>query len=209
MACSMPPMYWSTGMQWRAAAGSNGPVGVPRVAEAQEVPRRVDEGVHGVGLAPGRAAADRAGRVQEALVEAPAATDRSGGTRRRRARGPASWSSGTGTDAVVGAVDDRDRAAPEALARDQPVAQPVVDLALADALLLEPVDGPGLRRGDVEAVEEAAVDLRAVAGVGPPPLASQSSGGCDGAHDRRARGAVAKSQSRSSSAGTAMIAPVP
>ena len=27
MACSIPPMYWSTGIQWTAAAGSNGRVG--------------------------------------------------------------------------------------------------------------------------------------------------------------------------------------
>ena len=35
----------------------------PRIGEAREVPRRVDEGVHGVGLAPRRAAALRAGDV--------------------------------------------------------------------------------------------------------------------------------------------------
>ena len=50
----MPPMYWSTGMKCRAARVERA-LGVPRVAEAQEVPRGVDEGVHGVGLAPGRA----------------------------------------------------------------------------------------------------------------------------------------------------------
>ena len=68
MACSIPPMYWSTGIQWRAMSGSKGQVGGPRVGEAQEVPRRVDEGVHGVGLAGGRAAADRAGGVEELRV---------------------------------------------------------------------------------------------------------------------------------------------
>ena len=68
MACSMPPMYWSTGMKCRAMAGIEGPVLGPRVAEAQEVPRRVDEGVHGVGLALGRAPADGARRMTERRV---------------------------------------------------------------------------------------------------------------------------------------------
>src|ERR1700731_2966198 len=46
----------------------DGRFGRPRVAEALEVPRRVDEGVHGVGLALGRPPAYGAGGVQEALV---------------------------------------------------------------------------------------------------------------------------------------------
>ena len=45
------------------------PVRAPRIAEAQEVPGRVDERVHGVGLAPGRPSVDRAGGVEEPLVE--------------------------------------------------------------------------------------------------------------------------------------------
>ena len=51
-----------------------------RVAEAEEVPRRVDERVHRVGLALGRPAVDRAGRVEEALVARRAATGRSART---------------------------------------------------------------------------------------------------------------------------------
>ena len=70
MACSIPPMYWSTGIQWAAAAWSTALVGGPRVAEALEIPGRVDEGVHGVGLPLGRAAALRTGGVQEGLVVA-------------------------------------------------------------------------------------------------------------------------------------------
>jgi hypothetical protein len=64
----------------------------PRVAEAQEVPRRVDEGVHRVGLARRRAAADRAGRVRRKPASSAAATRRSAGTRRRRATAPAARS---------------------------------------------------------------------------------------------------------------------
>ena len=106
---------------------------------------------------------------------------------------------------MVGAVDDGDGAAPVALARDQPVAQPVVDCALADALLLEPLDGAVLGGGDVETVEEAAVDLDAVARVGRRrrrPILGRLHGADDGRSCRRAN-----SQSRSSSAGTAMMAP--
>ena len=49
-------------------------------------------------------------------------------------------------DAAVRAVDHRDGRAPVALAADQPVAQPVVDRALADAAVRQPVGHVGLRR---------------------------------------------------------------
>ena len=49
--------------------GIEGPVGAPGIAEAQEVPGGVDEGVHGVGLAAGRPPIDGAGGVEEPLVE--------------------------------------------------------------------------------------------------------------------------------------------
>jgi hypothetical protein len=88
---------------------------------------------------------------------------------------------GNGDDAVVGAVDDGDRAPPEPLARDQPVAEPVVDLAGADPLLLEELDRPVLRRRHVEPVEEAAVDLGSLARVG---AALEVVGGLDRPHDR-------------------------
>src|SRR3712207_8876680 len=45
-------------------------------------------------------------------------------------------------DPVALAVDDRDGRAPVALAGEQPVAQPVVDRAVAPALRVEPVDDP-------------------------------------------------------------------
>ena len=63
MACSMPPMYWSTGIQYASAAGSQAASSLVGVAVAQEVPGRVDERVHRVGLALGRPAARRAGDV--------------------------------------------------------------------------------------------------------------------------------------------------
>ena len=57
------------GHEMARRGGVERPVGAPRIAEAQEVPGRVDERVHGVGLAPGRAPVDRAGGVEEPLVE--------------------------------------------------------------------------------------------------------------------------------------------
>ena len=104
-----------------------------RVAKTQEVPRRVDEGVHRVGLAQSRAATDRAGRLQEPLVEAQrrlacrAELDVLGKQDRELV-------DGDGHDPVVGAVHDGDRAAPVSLAADQPVPQAVVHLARADAV---------------------------------------------------------------------------
>ena len=185
--------------------GAERGVGI-RIGEAQEVPRRVDEGVHRVGLAHGRPAAIRAGRVQEALVEA----------QRRLARRPELDVVGRQhRQLVVGhrhacrtrAVDDGDRAAPEALAADQPVTQAVVDLALADALGFEPVDGvAGLRRR-----RPSSPSRKPLLMAGPSPVYA-----CAGQPSGRATvsmigspNAVAKSQSRWSSPGTAMIAPVP
>src|SRR5205807_9373338 len=93
---------------------AEGHVLVPRVGEAQEVPGRVDEGVHGVGLAYSGSAVDRARRVEEAFVE----------SQRRLTGGPEldvvggedrELVLGDGHDTMVGAVNDGDRAAPEPL----------------------------------------------------------------------------------------------
>ena len=84
------------------------------------------------------------------------------------------------------AVHGWDGAAPETLARHEPVAQPVVDLALADPLLLEPLDGPNLRLRGVEAVEEATVDLRALAAVRAAPIRLPSLRRPDRAHHGQA-----------------------
>ena len=69
-------------------------------------------------------------------------------------------------DAALRAVDHRDRAAPVALARHAPVAQPVAHLARADAAPLELLDHAPLGGGDVEAVQEIGVDQPALADVG-------------------------------------------
>ena len=90
------------------------------------VPRRVDEGVHRVGLAPRRPPHAGHGRARNSS-SASAATRR--WARSRRPRGSSTGSSvlGHGLRAAVVAVDDRDRRAPVALAADQPVAQAVGD----------------------------------------------------------------------------------
>ncbi len=140
------------------------PVGGPRVAEAQEVPRRIHEGVHGVGLAGGRSAALWACRHAEGIARGQGRDtgrlelDVVGGEHGQLVLGHRH-------DAVVRAVDDGDRAAPESLPRHQPVAQPVVHRSHADAFGLQPLDGLRLGLGYVEAVEPPAVDLLARPGV--------------------------------------------
>ncbi len=108
---------------------------------AQVIPRGAHERVHGVGLAPRRAAAARAGRAHPGLV-----------ARQRRARVVGRvevLEVGQQHGELVGrhrhlaarvAVDDRDRRAPVPLAADQPVAQLVVDLLARQPLLAQPGD---------------------------------------------------------------------
>src|SRR4029450_8779640 len=74
-------------------------------------------------------------------------------------------------DTAALAVDDRDRAAPVALARNAPVAQAEIDLARADRTiamrcLLEPARDFPLRLRDRHAVEETRIDHASVAVVG-------------------------------------------
>ncbi len=91
-----------------------GPVIAPRIAVAQEVPRGVDERVHGVGLASSGATTERTRRVEETLVK---------GQRRlpRReeldviGRHHRQLLLGYGDRPVLGAVDHRNRASPESL----------------------------------------------------------------------------------------------
>ena len=105
---------------------------VVRVDVAEEVPRRVDERVHRVRVAPSRAAAMRAVDVHVLLV---------GGERRLPLRRVVldvgedhrQLVLGHRDDAAALAVDERDRTAPVALARHAPVAQAVVDRRLTTA----------------------------------------------------------------------------
>ena len=135
-----------------------------RRAIAQEVPGGLDEGVHRVGVAPRRSPAAGTRRVHEG---------RDLGERRPALAADLHVLGQDDGQAVLAlrhhaarrAVDDGDRRAPVALAADAPVAQAVVDLGPPDALGDEPVDGLPLGFGHCEPVEEARVDLDAVAGV--------------------------------------------
>jgi hypothetical protein len=107
--------------------------------EAGEVPRRIHEGVHRVRLAPGGLAAFRAGHVApcrvavervSGLVEADVIGKRDGQVLLPLRH-----------HAAVLAVDDRDRAAPVALARQAPVAQAELGDALPHAVCLAEGDG--------------------------------------------------------------------
>ncbi len=164
MACSTPPTYWSTGAHLSARAGSKARSSSFGIEEAQEVPRAVDERVHGVGVAQRRRAIDRVrhvhpvgGRGQRRLalrlqVETVGGRqhDRQLVERHRDQR-------------AIGAVDDRDGRSPEALPRDQPVAQAVGLGGTTGAGGLELLDDLLDRVRLAEAVERTGVDHPAVA----------------------------------------------
>ena len=77
MACSTPPMYWSIPRnQYATVLLIEGSLVVVRVGVAIEVPGRIDERIHGVGLAPRRPAALRTRRVHEIRHAARAAIRR-------------------------------------------------------------------------------------------------------------------------------------
>ena len=110
-----------------------------RVGIADEVPGRVDEGVHGVRLPARLPAAAGTGGLHPVL---------------RRSQWRASFRQvllhlgqehgeivlRDGHDAALVAVENRDRAAPVALAREQPVAEPVADSRASSPAGLEPLD---------------------------------------------------------------------
>ena len=141
----------------------------PRIGEALEIPRQVDEGVHGIGLAPRRPAALRAGdvlpgRMMIERIARPVEADVVGQGHRQiffRHR----------HHAAFGAMDDRDRTAPITLPRNAPIAQPVIHLALrhrtvAGALFLQPSRDFLLRFRNRHAVQKPRIDHAAVAVVG-------------------------------------------
>ncbi len=134
---------------------------VLRVGVAQVVPRRADERVHRVRLARRVGTAFRALAVHEvlargerreaALIERDVVRQQHGQVFLRHEH-----------LAAMRAVDDRDRCAPVALARDEPVAQAEIHAALAEAFLLRLVHDALHRRLDVEAAELRRVDEDAV-----------------------------------------------
>lgn len=108
---------------------------VPRIGEAREIPRRIDERIHRVGFAfrsrsiafgasdvlPGRMMVERVARLIEGHIV-----------------GKHHWQIFIRHrhDSADSAVDHRDRATPIALSRDTPVAQAEVDLPLGNRNVL-------------------------------------------------------------------------
>ena len=132
-------------------------------AEAGEVPGGIDEGVEGVGLALGRAAALRAGDVLPGRVVGERVAGLIEGD--ILGQGDRQVALGHRHDAAARAMDDRDRAAPVALARHAPVAQAVIDGALADPQRLGAGGDLLLGRGDGHAVEEVGIDHHGIAAL--------------------------------------------
>ncbi|SIM62414.1 Uncharacterised protein [Mycobacteroides abscessus subsp. abscessus] len=138
------------------------------VGEAQEVPGGVHEGVHRVRVPPGGLAAGRAGDVDPVL----------GRGQRGLALGRQLLALQVLRQAhrqlilrdrdltAVRAVDDGDRRAPEALAGQQPVPQPVDGLAGPCALVLQQLHGAGDRGGLVQSVQRPGAGEHAVPGGG-------------------------------------------
>ena len=108
---------------------------VHRIAEAEEVPRRIDERVHRVGFTPRRPAARGALDVDEFghLGERRVAAACEGGHLRQR-----DWQLVVRHrhHAILVAIDHGNRRAPVPLARDAPVLEPILDLASANAAAL-------------------------------------------------------------------------
>ena len=157
-----------------------GQLGVVRVGIAQVIPAGAGEGVHGIGLALGRATADRAGGLVEllALGEGLAGTQvQVLGQRHRQ------LVLGHGHDAAVLAVDGRDGVAPVALAADEPVAQTELDLTTAAAHGLKVGHDRSLALGVLAAAHAgvlAGLDERALGSVGAIPVDGLGMEGIDG-----------------------------
>src|SRR6266404_9423356 len=104
---------------------------VVRVAVAIEIPRGIDEGVHGVGLAARRTSTFRAGGVHKLRSSSKGRTTFPGQLRvfRKHYGKILVWH---GDDSVFDAVDHRDGSAPVALAGNAPVFQTKNRFALAE-----------------------------------------------------------------------------
>ena len=157
-----------------------GQLGVVRIGIAQVIPAGAGEGVHGIGLALGRATADRAGGLVELLALGKgfaSAQVQVLGQRHRQ------LILGHGHDAAVLAVDGRDGVAPIALAADEPVAQTELDLATTTAHGLEVGHDRSLALGVLAAAHAgvlAGLDERALGSVGAIPVDGLGMEGIDG-----------------------------
>ena len=157
-----------------------GQLGVVRVGIAQVIPAGAGEGVHGIGLALGRAAADRAGGLVEVLALGEGLAGAQVQVLGQRHR---QLILRHGHDAAVLAVDGRDGVAPIALAADEPVAQAELDLATTAAHGLEVGHDGSLAFGVLTAAHAgvlAGLDKRALGSVSAVPVDSLGMEGIDG-----------------------------
>ena len=157
-----------------------GQLGVVRVGIAQVIPAGAGEGVHGIGLTLGRAAADRAGGLVEVLALGEGLAGAQVQVLGQRHR---QLVLGHGHDAAVLAVDGRDGIAPVALAADEPVAQAELDLATTAAHGLEVGHDGSLALGVLAAAHTgvlAGLDERALGSVGTIPVDVLGMEGIDG-----------------------------
>ena len=157
-----------------------GQLGVVRVGIAQVIPAGAGKGVHGIGLALGRAAADRAGGLVEVLAlgkRLAGAQVQVLGQRHRQ------LILGHGHNTAVLAVNGRDGVAPITLAADEPVAQAELDLATTAAHGLEVGHDRSLALGVLTAAHAgvlARLHQRALGGMGAIPVDGLGMEGIDG-----------------------------
>ena len=206
----MPPMYWPTGIHAARVFDVEGQRRVGQPAEPEEVPARVDERVERVGLALGGAAADRAGRLEERRGWSRAGSGPVGSSVTSSGASTGSWSRGTGTTPCVGAVARSGSGSPRSAG-----ARPASRAAGSSPSRRRPPRAPGTpsprrsRRATAKPVEEPGVDLDALARPRTAAGLDERLGAGSTVRTTSSPWTVAKAKSRSSSAGTAMIAPVP
>src|SRR5262245_53903010 len=142
----------------------NRPLAIVRAAEAGEVPGGVDKGVERIRFASRGLAAAWAGHILPAGMMFKRIA--------RPVEGDVVWQHDRQipfrhrNDPAAFAVNHRDRAAPVALARDQPVAQAVMDGSFAGAEFYQSLNRRAFGRRHVEAIEEAGVDDAAILEIG-------------------------------------------
>ncbi len=136
-------------------------------AIAREIPRRFEKGIKGIGFPARRLAAARAIHLQPGRV----AVERvAGGAEFHVFRQHHRQIVGRHRNhAAILAMDDGDGAAPIALARYPPIAEPEVDRLAPLARFHQPLNGRPFGVGDAHPVHETGVDHGAVAYIGFGP----------------------------------------
>src|SRR5690606_18299347 len=158
---------------------------IVRTGVAGKIPGALDEGVHGVGLAPRRLAALRTA----AFVELGHLRQRAAGAVRHHIFGQyhRQLVIRNGYVPTLRAVDNRNRTAPGALTADGPVTQAVLGARCAQLLLLEHFANRGEGTVEIQPVEFVGVDQLPLFGIGilPGSRGAVAGGGADHRLDRQ------------------------